>query len=294
MRNKAKYGLYLGCIAPLRYPGIESSTREVLKKLGIDFIDLEGVSCCPAPGVVRSFDIETWLALGARNLSIAEEKRVEMLTICNGCFDSLYESACSLDDEKTRKRVNDILVSAGVREYQGTTKVRHEVEVLYNEVGLEKIRSLVVNKLDLKVAVHYGCHFLSPSKYKKIDDPERPTILDDLVEATNAKSVSYRDKQACCGAGGGVRARLPQVALAMTEEKLKNITEAKADCIVTPCPFCHLQFDRGQKEMNYKYTIPVLHISQLLGLAFGINKEKLGFESHYVPVKLPARQWEER
>jgi heterodisulfide reductase subunit B len=283
MAEAKTLSLFTGCIAPLRYPGVESATREVLNKLGVKFVDLNGASCCPAPGVIKSFDQKTWLALAARNLALSEEKKADLLTICNGCYGTLFDAAHILNgDEKTRKSVNELMA----RKYNGTVKVRHLVEFLYKDVGLDAIKSHVKNKQNIDVAVHYGCHFLKPSKLRKLDNPERPRILDDLVEALGAKSVNYRDKAACCGAGGGVRARNPDVALAMTKRKLESMNAAGVKYIVQPCPFCHLQFDRGQEELKWANRIPVLHISQLMALAFGVDKAKLGFSAHTVPVNL--------
>jgi len=282
-----KIGFFLGCIMPMRYPGIESATREVLKSLGVEIVDLKGASCCPAPGVMRSFDQDTWLAIAARNLVIAQELGVDILTICNGCFDTLFESAHKLNnDEKAMKRINNILKDIGM-EYKGKTRVRHLVEYLRNEIGVDAISARVKDNGDkkLKGAVFYGCHFLKPSNVKKIDNPERPTIFDDIVEALDVESVDYKDKGSCCGAGGGVRARTPDVALKMTEENLINMKDADVEVIIDCCPFCHLQFDVGQVELK-KYEIPVLHLSQLMGLKFGLDKEKLGLEVHKVPVKL--------
>jgi len=282
-----KIGFFLGCIMPMRYPGIESATREVLKSLGVEIVDLKGASCCPAPGVMRSFDQDTWLAIAARNLVIAQELGVDILTICNGCFDTLFESAHKLNnDEKAMKRINNILKDIGM-EYKGKTRVRHLVEYLRNEIGVDEISARVKDNGDkkLKGAVFYGCHFLKPSTVKKIDNPERPTIFDDIVEALDVESIDYKDKGSCCGAGGGVRARTPDVALKMTEENLTNMKDADVEVIIDCCPFCHLQFDAGQVELK-KYEIPVLHLSQLMGLKFGLDKDKLGLEAHKVPVKL--------
>ena len=279
----AKVGLFLGCITPLRYPGIEASTLDVLEALGVDAKILQGTSCCPAPGVFRSFDQETWRALGARNLALAEEQGVEILNICNGCFGSLSESDHQLrEDPKKLEKVNNILSQIG-KKYNGTAKVRHFAEFLYRDVGLENIAKKVKNKQDhLKVAVHYGCHFLKPRMLKEIDDPERPKILDELVEVTGAKSIPYKDKQLCCGAGGGVRARTKDVAQKMTMQKMENINDVGANVIVDVCPFCHLQFDQGQEEVENK--VPVLHLSQLYVLAFGLQKERMGVEAHTIPV----------
>ncbi|MGD9963685.1 MAG: heterodisulfide reductase-related iron-sulfur binding cluster, partial [Thermoplasmata archaeon] len=166
----AKYGFFLGCIMPLRYPGIESSTRAVLDALGVELVDLQGASCCPAPGVTRSFDQTYWMSVAARNLVIAEKMGVDILTICNGCFDTLFEAAHKLNhDAEMRKKVNKILKEAGVEEYQGTVNVRHFVELLYKDVGVEAIRARAKAGNGMKAAVHYGCHFLKPSNIKKID-----------------------------------------------------------------------------------------------------------------------------
>jgi heterodisulfide reductase subunit B len=282
------YSLFLGCVAPNRYPGVESATREILKELDVEFAELEGASCCPAPGVTRSFDQNTWLTIAARNLAIAEGQGNDILVICNGCYGSLFEAAHMLHDEKKREEINKNLAEIGMK-YDGKTKVRHFVDVLMNEVGVEKISSKVKIKQDkLKVAVHYGCHFLKPHKLKGIEDPERPTILDKLVEAVGAESVDYMDKNLCCGAGGGVRARVPDLALNMTKQKLENIQAAGANTIVNPCPFCHLQYDRGQKDLEWENKFPVLHLSQLYGLAFGVDESKLGFDMHATPVTLPS------
>ena len=282
----AKYGFFLGCIMPLRYPGIESSTREVMDALGVELVDMQGASCCPAPGVMRSFDQTYWMSVAARNLVIAQKMGVDVLTICNGCFDTLFEVAHKLNhDPEMRKKVNKILKEAGVDEYQGNVNVRHFVELLYKDVGVEAVRAKAKSGKGMKAAVHYGCHFLKPSNIKKIDDAERPHIFDDIVEAAGVTSVPFKDKGTCCGAGGGVRARTPDVALKMTKENLTNMKAAGAEVIVDCCPFCHLQYDAGQAQLK-EFGIPVLHLSQLLGMAFGLDKAKLGLEVHQTKVNL--------
>lgn len=282
----AKYGFFLGCIMPLRYPGIESSTRAVFDALGVELVDMQGASCCPAPGVTRSFDQTYWLSVAARNLVIAEKMGVDIVTICNGCFDTLFEAAHKLNhDAELRKKINKILKEAGVEEYQGTVNVRHFVELLYKDVGVEAIRAKARQGKGMKAAVHYGCHFLKPSNIKKIDDSERPHIFDDIVEAAGMTSLPFKDKGSCCGAGGGVRARTPDVALKMTKENLTNMQAAGAEVIVDCCPFCHLQYDAGQAQLK-EFGIPVLHLSQILGLAFGLEKEKLGLECHLTKVNI--------
>lgn len=255
-------------------------------KLDITLNDMEGASCCPAPGVFGSFDKTTWAAIAARNITIAEDMGSDIMTECNGCFGSLFETNHMLkEDEEMKGKINEILAETG-REFKGDVKVRHFAEVLYNDVGLDKLAELVDQPLNLNVAVHYGCHFLKPSDEIQIDNAEKPTILDEIVETTGAKSVPYKDKMMCCGAGGGVRSRDIDVALDFTKEKLNNMKDAGVDAIVNVCPFCHLQFDVGQMEIKNKYgdefDIPVFHLAQLLGLAMGLAGDELTLDSHQI------------
>ncbi|MCL2607201.1 MAG: CoB--CoM heterodisulfide reductase subunit B [Methanomassiliicoccaceae archaeon] len=280
----AKYAFFLGCITPFRYPGIERSTREVFKTLGVELVDLEDASCCPAPGVIKSFNKATWLAVAARNLALAEKKGLDIVTICNGCYGSLFDAAHELHkDPKILDDVNKILSEIGLK-YSGKTKVRHFAEVLYKEVGVEKIKKAVKKPTGYKTAVFYGCHFLKPSKLKQLDDPEDPKILDELVEAAGAESMSRKGKAMCCGAGGGLRSQFGETAMKFTKANLERMKADGAEMIVDVCPFCHLQFDASQKELGF--DLPVLHLSQLFGIAMGMDAEDLGLNAHITPVKL--------
>lgn len=278
--TKKSLSLFLGCVAPNRYPGIELATLKVMEKLNVDVRDLKGASCCPAPGVFKSFDKTTWLSMASRNIVLSERAGTDLLTICNGCYGSLLEADHELkEDEERRKQVNEKLAEIGM-EYLGSSKVRHIIEYLFKEITPEQIKENVTVPLEgIKVAVHYGCHMIRPSKGKDLDSVENPRFFDDLVNATGAKSVDYEEKMLCCGAGGGVRSVFPETALKLTEKKLDILKADGFDCIVDACPFCHLQFDVGQKTLAKKgkeYNIPVLHYMQLLGLAFGYTPGELG------------------
>ncbi len=285
-----QYAYFLGCIAPNRYPGIELATRKTLGVFGIELLDMKGASCCPAPGVFGSFDMLTWVVIGARNLTIAEQMNADIAVTCNGCYGSLQETNCLLaENEELKRQVNDVFKEVN-REYKGTAKVKHIIEVLNEDVGYSTIKEKVKVPLNgIKVAVHYGCHFLKPSDVRKHGSAENPTIIDDFVRALGAESVDYKDKMQCCGAGGGVRSDDLNVALDFTKSKIDNMLSAGADCVITPCAFCHLQFDNGQLEMNQKlgtkYALPTVFLTQLLGLALGMTPEELGLDKNKTQVQ---------
>jgi heterodisulfide reductase subunit B len=271
--------LFTGCLIPNRYPGIEKATGLVLDRLGIKWNELEEASCCPAPGIYRSFDKITWLTLASRNLVLAEEKETDILTICNGCFSSLIDANNILKrDTGLRNEVNAHLKKIG-KEYRGTIEIRHIIEFLHTDIGVKKLSDAIEKPLEIRAAVHYGCHLLKPTKERKLGSAECPVFFDELVEATGATSVAYEGKTSCCGAGGGVRSAMLETSFKMTEYKLDRIIKAGVDCIIDACPFCHLQYDAGQVELKKagkNYDIPVLHYSQLLGLALGFTPEDVG------------------
>lgn len=290
-----KYAYFLGCITPNRYPGIELATRKTLDVFGVKILDIKGASCCPAPGVIGSFDLLTWLVVGARNISIAEGMNSDIMVTCNGCYASLQETNCLMtQNDRLKHEVNDILRTVN-REYNGTVKVRHVIEVLNEDIGYSTIQEKITRPLKgVRVAVHYGCHFLKPSEERKHGSSEHPTILDDFVRILGAESVYYEDKLMCCGAGGGVRAAALDLALDFTKQKIENMLNAGADCIVTPCAFCHFQFDNGQVELSErlgrKYELPVVFLTQLLGLALGMSSEDVGLDKNKTQVQSLIRK----
>ncbi|MGC9444690.1 MAG: CoB--CoM heterodisulfide reductase subunit B [Candidatus Methanospirareceae archaeon] len=278
-----EYAYFLGCITPNRYPGIEAATKKVFKAFGIETKEMLGASCCPAPGVFGSFDMYTWLPIAARNLAIAEEMGLEIYVTCNGCYGSLQEADHMLkNNPKLKAKVNEILGKAG-REYKGTTEVHHSIAVLHDQIGLDALKEKVTKPMtDVNVAIHYGCHFLKPSEVRGHGSSETPYILEDIVKAIGAKEAVYKDKLMCCGAGGGVRTADTPTALEWTRQKLVNMIEVGADCVIHPCAFCHLQLDRGQYEINKafgtNFNMPVLFALQLVGLAMGMSVKELGLD----------------
>jgi heterodisulfide reductase subunit B len=290
MGKEKTFAFFLGCIMPNRYPQIEKATRYLMDKLGYQILDMDRASCCPAPGVFRSFDKHDWMVAAARNICIAEQMDTDILTVCNGCFGTLQEVNTHLkNDELARDRVNEKLKLIGDYEYKGTIEVRHIAEVLGFEVGPVEIQKYLVRKVHATTTIHYGCHFLKPSKTRNIQSPEEPTILEEFVEALGVTSLDFKNKHTCCGAGGGVKAAHPDASMTILSEKMKNIAEVKPDFIFEVCPFCHLQFDTGQDYLNKtfgeSYDIPVIHISQLTAYCMGMDPKYLGFNYQTVGKK---------
>ncbi len=282
-----EYCAFYGCVIPNRYPGIEASIRKTLPALGIKLVDVPEFSCCPAPGIFQSFNYKTWITLAARNLAVAEERGLKILTFCNGCFGSLYDANAALKaDKKLLAEVNGYLGKIG-KQVSGNEVVEHIALLLYDKIGLKKIKEVVKRPLGLNVATHSGCHLLRSESYKALDNNENPRILDDLVEALGCKSVKYDSKIQCCGAGGGVRTALAQISLQILHEKVKPLNSS-VDCLTDLCPFCHLQLDKGQVELKQQYGLdykfPVLYYLQLLGLAMGLTPQELGITANFTPT----------
>lgn len=282
-----RYALFLGCTVPVRALNYELSARKVAHKLGIELVDINDFGCCGFP--LKSVDRDIFLLMAAKNLSLAEEKDLDLVTLCSACTSILTEANKELKEEESlRKKINNKLSVLG-RKYEGKIKVKHFTRILYEDVGLEKIReNLKVDLSKFSFAAHYGCHYLKPSEiYEDFDDVENPKTLDELIEVTGAKSVLYEDKKSCCG--GGILGINEITALKVAKDKLDHIKSAKADAICLICPFCSIMYEGSQKKIEKQfeaeYNLPVLYYPQILGLALGISPEELGFKINRIKPK---------
>ncbi len=181
-----KLALYLGCLIPTEQYAYEISTREVLPRLGVDLADLKGFACCGTP--VRSINSLGWLYLSARVMAIAEEADLDLLPLCNTCHLSLCTTRDTLQNvDGAKTKVNSLLADEGLK-YEGNHRVWHVVELLHDQIGLEKIRSVAKRSLkDVKFASHIGCHAIRPNELGRIDNPENPRKLDELIEALGGR-----------------------------------------------------------------------------------------------------------
>jgi heterodisulfide reductase subunit B len=273
-----KYLMFLGCAIPYRVSGYELSARKILQKLGVELVEMPEFNCCGLP--MDPVSHEMMLILAARNLALAEQKGLNILTLCPGCAGTLKKVNKMLKEDKAlREEINRHLKEAGL-EFKGTVEAKHLMQALIEDIGLEKIKKAVVKPLTtLKVAEHNGCHILRPKEFIGFDDPEDPKTLKTLIEATGATCLDYMDETECCGAPSvGVN---DKIALQLARDKLNHIKSVNAQALITICPFCHIMYDtnelRIEKMFNETYGIPILHYPQLLGLAMGIPPEELAF-----------------
>ncbi|WP_456324524.1 CoB--CoM heterodisulfide reductase iron-sulfur subunit B family protein [Desulfonauticus submarinus] len=277
-----KIGLFLGCNIPFRAPDIEQAFRKILPVYGIEPVDLEGASCCPAWGTAPSFDVDTWLALSGRNIVLAEEKGVDITTGCNSCFGVLSEAKHMIDHKPGKVDVvNEKLKLIG-KEYKGTAKIYHIMHILYKFVGAEKIKELTKYNLEgLKIGLQQGCHALWPSDVYEVkeENPFFPIQLKEVVEATGAEAPNYSRIEDCCGMGA-MSSTDREKSLQTFKRKILSIKEEiDPDMIVTGCSSCYLQFDGSQQTLKERgdidFEIPVFHVVQFLALAMGFNPQEV-------------------
>jgi len=279
MSSELKYLLFLGCAIPYRVSSYEISTRKVFEKLGIQLFEMPEFNCCGLP--LDPIDHNMMLLLAAKNLCIAEQQNMNIVALCPGCAGTLRKVNKMLKkDKEMRNHVNAYLKDLGL-EFKGTIEVKHLIQALTEDYGLEKLKNAVKKPLTgLKVAKHLGCHVMRPAKQVEVGDPENPEIFKNLIEVTGAMCLDYLDETQCCGAPiAGVNDKIP---LQLSGTKLLHIKAVGAQALITVCPFCHMMFDTNQmrieKLFNETFGIPVIHYTQLLGLALGIEPDELAFK----------------
>jgi heterodisulfide reductase subunit B len=278
MINEKKYAIFWGCTIPIMQPYVEKATRLVFEKMNVKLIEMNGATCCPEPEISRMSDLKYWRVIAIRNLSIAEEMNLEVLTLCNGCYDVLSEA---LKETKSNieifNEVNNFLSKIG-RNFKGEVNVKHAIEVLYDDIGLEEIKKHLVKPLkNLNVAIFNGCRLL------KEEEKNFPKKFRELVEILNAKIIDYEYDKMCCG--------LPLLysnqEMAFKDRgavKIKSAKNAGADVLTVFCPACFNILEKSQFVANIEEKLPIMNYMELLCLAMGFSIDDFGAFLHRIPI----------
>jgi heterodisulfide reductase subunit B len=286
---KSRYSFFLGCVMPVKMPWGESAIMHTLPELGVDLEYLKKGTCCPRAGVWKSVDERVWLTLASYNLLQAEGDGRDVLVSCNGCYVTLYEANQLLKENPEKlKQVNEYLAEAHSH-YNASIRVRHLLEVLYEEVGLDRIRR-ESRKVPIRVAIHPGCHM------RIFDDGRLVRYFSELTGILVDEVVPYEEEQMCCG----LQANLADRHFATYERAKKKFDAIKAlnvDALVIVCSGCYDQFERAlqilKKEIGYEFGIPIIHLAELLALSRGIDPGDFGMRYlRTAPVDAIIAKWE--
>jgi succinate dehydrogenase cytochrome b subunit len=284
-----KVAYYKGCLASLSAKELDSSTQALAPKVGLELVELQSVTCCGA-GDIQEAEPDYYLHLNARILAYAAATGADtLLTVCNVCTLNLRQANWQLiGDAELRARVNENLVSVGVPAYESDVDVRHLLWELSEGDGYARLQGAAHKGLKgLKIAPFYGCQILRPSRVLGFEDPDRPASLERIIEACGGEALDYPAKLKCCGFPI-IQAR-EDTALGELVQPLEQAVERGADAMVTPCPLCHLSLDAWQSKLKATtgrdFKLPILHLSQLIGVAAGLTDSELKFKRHVVSVK---------
>ena len=270
-----KYAYYPGCSAHSTARDMHESAVAVAGALGIDLVEPAGWTCCGATAAHQT-DRVLAATLPAATLVKVQDMGLDMVVNCAACYNRMKMANHEVsNDPAMRKKVSD----AVGRDYDGSVNVRHIVEVLLDDVGLDNIKSALKHSLKgLQIACYYGCLLVRPHEVTNFDDPENPTSLDRLVTAMGGISLDWPHKVECCG--GGLSLSRTDVVVSLTDSIVGMAKAAGAQCIAVSCPMCQINLDLRQqdieKQTGTRHDMPVLYVTQLLGLCLDISPDELG------------------
>ncbi|WFS61809.1 CoB--CoM heterodisulfide reductase iron-sulfur subunit B family protein [Pseudodesulfovibrio thermohalotolerans] len=266
-----KYAYYPGCSLTESACEFDVSTRLVMERLGCELIEIPDWTCCGASAAEPVSRLMNY-ALPARNLAIVEQEMdgLDVLAPCSACYLNLLKvNREVVGDRRLHGRVNEVLAASGLH-YRGEVLVRHLLDVLKNDVGAKIVEQKITDGLQgMKVAPYYGCQILRP--YPVFDDPGRPVSMEPFIEAMGGEVYRFDMSNRCCGAS--LMMGHPEVAIRSVAEILNDA--AGADAIVTVCPLCQMNLEAYQAKARKAggQSVPVLYLTQLLGLAMGLDEK---------------------
>ncbi|MFA6451226.1 MAG: CoB--CoM heterodisulfide reductase iron-sulfur subunit B family protein [bacterium] len=271
-----KFAYYPGCSLKSSAAEYDHSTRAVFERLGIDLQEVPGWSCCGASSA-HTISRDLAVALPLRNLALAEPAGLDIVAPCASCYNRLkVAETTALEDPAAKKFMEEVIE----RPFNGTIKTLSVLDLLTDHVGLDTVKKSVSRRLTgLKVVSYYGCLLARPPKKLKIDDPDNPTSLDDLMEAIGAEPKFWSYKTECCGAGHAMaRSDIVTTLVGKLHEMAR---EAGAEAIVVACPMCHANVDMRQ-DVPGSEPLPVFFFTELMALAMGMDVARGWLGKHLV------------
>jgi heterodisulfide reductase subunit B len=279
-----KYSYYPGCSLHTSAKEFDMSTKVVMQALGFELEELKDWSCCGG-SIAGGINHDLSMALAARNVVLAQQQNQDLLASCSGCYNKSSKANRALENPTERSKITAVLETMGMSIPDNQIKVRNVVDVLANDIDISPHIKRPLS--GLKVACYYGCLLTRPEDVTGWDSPVRPMAMDNLAKTCGAEVVDFRSKTKCCG--GPILIPQQKVAYELTKNLLDEAQSLGADCIILACPLCSTNLEMRQpdieKQYNVNYSLPILYITELIGLALGINPKKLGLDKHLVSPK---------
>jgi heterodisulfide reductase subunit B len=282
-----KVGIYPGCSMKGGSPEYRESVYAVAKAFDIELVDIPDWNCCGATAA-HNLNHELSLALPARILALAESVGIEELLVpCAACYSRLVITEHELGkDEELKKKISDVIEMP----YKGNIKVTNIIQFLDKYITKD-IEYKLDRQFSYKVACYYGCLLVRPHAVLEFDRPEDPQSMDNIMRKIGAEPIDWPYKTECCGAGLSV-SRTDLVAK-LSGNLMEDAVSRGAEVIIVACPMCHSNLDmrrpESEKYLGKKLDIPIIYISQAIGMAIGLDEQSLGLQRHFVPVKLPYK-----
>ncbi len=290
--QQLKYAYYPGCVAQGACRELYQSTQILAQSLDIELVELKRAACCGS-GTFKEDSQLLEDTVNARNIALAEELKLPLLTHCSTCQGVIGHvderlKKCQQENPEYVERVNGFLTKEGCSPYQGSTDVKHLLWAIVGDYGLEALAEKISRPLrGLNCAAFYGCYLLRGQSSAAYDDPYNPQSLEQVFSTVGATPVYYRGRTQCCG--WPLSSYATEQSFKMAGTHIQEAIAAGADCIVTPCPLCHLNLDSRQPEVakviGEPLGLPILHLPQLIALALGVEPDQLGLGRHIVSTR---------
>jgi len=279
-----KYSYYPGCSADSTARDQYMSVNEVARALNIELIELKGWTCCGSTPAHHT-DKHLSIALPAANLLMAKKTGLDMVVFCAACYNRMKVANHEI---QTKPEIRKEISATLGEDYDGSVKVHHFVEVLIRDFGAKKLQDAFTHSLDgLKVTSYYGCLLVRPHDVTQFDDPENPTLIDNLITIMGGESIDWPHKVECCG--GGFALSRTNIVIELSNSILNMAKASGSQCMAVACPMCQINLDMRQSDIhktkNREYNLPVVYVTQLLGLCLGISPKKLGMDKCVVSPK---------